>query len=61
MSSGETIPMEPTVCAVIDDGLVRFCGRTLVSGTEAVDLPLDLRHAVDVETRLGARLLPVPG
>jgi hypothetical protein len=46
---------------VIDDGLVRFCGRTLVSGTEAVDLPLDLRHAVDVETRLGARLLPVPG
>ena len=34
--------------AVIDDALVRFGGRSLVSGTEIVDFLLDLRGVVDI-------------
>ena len=61
MLVGETIDMGPAVCAVIDDALLRFRGRTLISGSEVVDFLLDLRIAVDVEARLGALLLPLPG
>jgi hypothetical protein len=60
MLVGETIDMESGVCAVIDDALLRFRGRTLISGSEVVDFLLDLRIAVDVEARLGALLLPAP-
>jgi hypothetical protein len=35
--------------AVIDDALVRFGGRSLVSGTEIVDFLLDRRGVVDIE------------
>jgi len=35
--------------AVIDDALVRFRSRSLVSGAEVVDFLLDMRRAIDSE------------
>jgi hypothetical protein len=32
MLAGETTETESTVCGVIDDGLLRFCGRLPVPG-----------------------------
>ena len=51
---------EPCVRAVIRDALLRWRGRTPASGTEIVDLLLELRDAVDVVMRLEALLAPVP-
>lgn len=58
MPADETIDMEAAVCAVIDNTLLRLRGRTLISGSEVVDVLLDLRIAVDAETQPGARLTP---
>ena len=58
MSADETIHIEPMACTAIDDALLRFRGRTLVSGSEVVDVLLDLRIAVDAERRLGQVLTP---
>lgn len=58
MPADETIDMEAVVCAVIDVALLRLRGRTLISGSEVVDVLLDLRIAVDAETQLGALLTP---
>ena len=60
MLADETIDTEPTLCAVIDDALVQFRGRTLVSSCEVVDFLPDVRMAVDVEMRLGGLLAPNP-
>jgi len=42
----------PTMCSLIDDAIVHFQGRSLVSGNEVVDFLLDLRSAVDAAERL---------
>lgn len=59
MTATETIDVKPRAYAVIDGALERFRGRTLLSGTEVVDILLDLRLALDVETGLDALLAPV--
>ena len=59
MPVDQTIDVEAAVCAVIDDALLEFRGRTLVSGSEVVDVLLDLRIAIEAEARLGALLTPV--
>ena len=54
------VPTRPNVdtdlasakCAVIDDALIRFRVRALVSGAEVVDFLLDLRGVVDIEMQL---------
>jgi hypothetical protein len=60
MKTGESIDVKPQALVVIDDALLRFRGRTLLSSAEVVDVLLDLRIAVDFETRLDALRDPVP-
>ena len=60
MLADETIDMEPAVCAVIDDALLLIRGRTLISGSGVADFLLDVRIAVDPETRLVALPFAVP-
>jgi hypothetical protein len=47
--------------AVIDDALLRFRGRSLVSGAEIVDFLLDLRGVVDIEVQLETLSASIPG
>ncbi len=47
--------------AVIDEALIRFRGRSLVSGAEIVDFLLDLRGVVGIETQPQRLRTPIPG
>jgi hypothetical protein len=60
VSAEQTIDAGAVVFTAIDDALHRFGGRTLVSGSEVVDLLLDLRIAIEAETRVGALLASAP-
>ncbi len=53
----EIADAQTELCAVIDDALVRFQGRSLVSGQEVVDFLLDLRTTVAMEAQVA--LVPV--
>jgi len=53
MPADETIHIDAAVFAAIDDALRRCRGRTLVSGSDVVDLLLDLRIAIETEKAVG--------
>ena len=61
VTATENGPNAPELCALIDDALERFRGRTIVNGSEVVDFLLDLRLAVDFDARLEALLVPAAG
>ena len=46
LDHGSAIPGLDVAVAVVDDALMAFVGRTLVSGDEVVDRLLDLRNAL---------------
>ena len=46
LDHGSRIPGFDGAVAVVDDALMSFVGRTLVSGDEVVDRLLDLRNAL---------------
>lgn len=48
----EVVEVRTEISAVIDDALMRFQGRSLVSGTEVVDFLLDLRGTVECEVQV---------
>jgi len=60
MTACETMLVKPRARSAIDDGLIRFGGRTLVTGTEVVDFLLDLRLVLDLETAVDAHFAAVP-
>jgi hypothetical protein len=60
MPATETTHPTPRPSAVIDDALIRFRNRNLLSGTEVVDFLLDLRLVIDREPRVDALVVAGP-